>query len=92
MYVPGIDMLAMSSQQSRSQIYIRFSAVNALGRDEVHHLVRYLLDVPLTLLVSPDAAGRRLHRARVVSLRGVLFLFLVKIPRLSVRAYRYVSI
>ena len=67
-----IDMLAMS-QQSRSQIQARFWVVNVLARDEVHHSVWCLLDVP-TLLVSPDSAGGGLGRARVVS-GGCFFSF-----------------
>ena len=60
---PCIDMLAMSSQQSSSQILTRFWVVNALARDEVHPAVWCLVDVP------PDSAGGGLDRASVVSLR-----------------------
>ena len=47
----SIDMLAMSSQQSRSQIQARFGAVNDLlmaldDVDEVHHSMWCSLDVP----------------------------------------------
>ena len=47
-------------------------SVNALGRDEVHLSVRWLLDVPhLVRPLDPSSSG--LDRARVVSPRRVLF-------------------
>ena len=44
----------------------------------------------LTLLASPDSAGGGLGRARVVSVRDMLFSFFVKIAVPILSAYSYV--
>ena len=63
--------------------------VAARERSTIRCGVRWMC---LTLLVSFDSVGVSLGRARVVSLRGVLFSFLVKISKFSIRTYGFIQL
>ena len=78
----------MSPQQSRSQTYTRFWAVNVLARMSSTSRCLHSWGC-FTLLAAPDHAINGLYRARAVSLRRVMFSFLCQI--LS-KVYSYVQI
>ena len=70
-----IDMLAMSSQQSKSQIYTRFRAVIALVRDDIYHSVWRLLDVAHHARLSRFCRERPRPRTRCLPARVAAFGF-----------------
>ena len=87
-----IDTLAISSQKSKSQLLdqTRFWAVNALlvARDEVHHSVWCLFDVPHYARLSRLCRGRTRPCSRRLPARGAVFAFFGKnIP--SIYSYAY---
>ena len=68
------NMLAMC-QQSRSQIYTRFSPVNTLARDEVHDWVWFLLNVPHLARLSRLCRGWPRPCWRRLPATGAVFVF-----------------
>ena len=82
----------MSSQQSRSRIWTRFWAVNALDRGEVHLSVRGLLDVPHLARPSRPCKLRPRPCSCRLPAAGTVFVYLFFFPkRLFVRIDTYKS-
>ena len=77
----------MSSQQSRSQIYTRFCAVNALDWDEVHLSVRWFLDVPYLARPSRPCKYRPRPCSRRLPAAGAFFVLLFF--QTSIRTYQF---
>ena len=64
-------------------------AVNALARDEVHHSVRCLLDVPHLARLSRLCRGRPRPCSRLLPAGVAPFVFFGQNIELYVRTYRY---
>ena len=68
------------------------SAASALARDEVHHSVWCLLDVPHLARLSRLCRGRPRPCSCRFPARGAVLVFLVKIHQRSIRTYRYILV
>ena len=83
------DNVCHAVLHSRSRTWTRFWDVNAVDRDEVHLLMRWLLVVPPLGRPSRPSISRAQCRLPAI---GSVFVFFLKVSQFPIRTCRYISI